>query len=141
MHQGILSQAASTVSPASLRSSAAVRKHFASRRGLLLLFDDVLVFAPDGHLIADTPELPARAALNTADRQYFKQVLLTKRPVIGDPVISKIRKEAIVQIAAPVLDANGNVAAVVVGVLRLGKSNFLGGLAVAKVARPAISSP
>ena len=99
------------------------------------LFDVVLVFAPNGQLIADYPELSARKGLNTRDRSYFKQVLATQRPVISAPVVSKTRREPIIQMAAPVMDSKGQVAAVIVGVIRLYKPNFLGNLGDTKIGK------
>ena len=83
-----------------LKSPSEVRRYYATHPLIMNTFDDLLVFAPNGQLIADAPELPARKALNTGDRSFFKQVIASKRAVISEPVISKIRREPIIQMAA-----------------------------------------
>ena len=121
--------------PEMLTAPARVREYYAHRPIIMGLFDDILVFMPNGQLIADYPELPARKALNTADRAFFREVLASKRPVIAEPVISKIRREPIIQMAAPIMDGKGNLAAVVVGVIRLSRPNYLGNLGETKIGK------
>lgn len=121
--------------PAMLSTPARIREYYAHRPVIMSLFDDILVFMPNGQLIADSPELPARKALNTADRAFFQEVLATQRPVISEPVISKTRREPIIQMAAPIMDGKGNLAGVVVGVIRLYKPNFLGNLGETKIGK------
>lgn len=121
--------------PGLLAAPARIREYYAHRPVIMSLFDDILVFKPNGQLIADSPELPARKALNTADRAFFQEVLATQRAVISEPVISKTRREPIIQMAAPIMDGKGNLAGVVVGVIRLYKPNFLGNLSDFKVGK------
>ena len=63
------------------------------------------------------PNCPGRTKVSAADRAYFKKVMQTKTAFISEPLIGKTRKEPIVQVVAPILDANGDVQGVLVGVL------------------------
>jgi methyl-accepting chemotaxis protein len=42
------------------------------------------------------------ATSNLADREYFKQVMSSGKPVIADPVISKVDNKAVIVVAAPI---------------------------------------
>ena len=118
-----------------LKSPARIRDYYAHRPVMMGLFDDVLLFAPNGQLIVDFPELPARRAVNAGDRAFFQQVVATRKATISEPVISKARREPIIQMAAPVLDKEGRLAAVMVGVIRLYKPNFLGNLGDTRIGK------
>ena len=115
-----------------LADPARLRAYYAARPALLALFDDLLVVLPNGQVVADLPEKSGRAALNIAARPYFQRLLATRKPVISEPIVSRIDGAPIVQIAAPILTRDGRVAAVLLGVIRLTKSNFLADLASAK---------
>ncbi|USX14493.1 response regulator [Oxalobacteraceae bacterium OTU3CAMAD1] len=104
-------------------------------RAVLALFDDLLVLNPQGMVIADIPVQPGRVGIDASDRAYFQTVMRTRKPLIAEPVIGKSNKQPIVQMVAPVLNANGEVVCVLNGVLRLYKDNVLGHLRTAKVGR------
>ncbi|WP_338768712.1 response regulator [Massilia sp. METH4] len=104
-------------------------------RAVLRLFDDVLVVSPAGAIVADIPALPGRPGISVADRAYFQRVLREKSPLIAEPVIGKSVGQPIVQMVAPVLSEEGEVACVLIGVLRLYRDNLLGHLRTAKVGR------
>jgi diguanylate cyclase (GGDEF)-like protein/PAS domain S-box-containing protein len=132
LHLDLLTQYADAMPRDFTKSREMMRSTLRERTPLLGLYDDILLFGSDGQLIADLPSLPERAQVNTADRPFFQEVLRTARPVISQPVISKIRKEPIIQMAAPIFAPDGHIAAVLVGVIRLNKDNFLAGLGNAK---------
>ncbi|HEX8606785.1 MAG TPA: response regulator [Pseudoduganella sp.] len=112
----------------------ALRAHY-DYRAVLRLFDDILVVSPAGTIVADVPALPGRPGVSVADRAYFQRVLKEKTALIAEPVIGKANKQPIVQMVAPVLNEDGEVACVLVGVLRLYKDNLLGHLRTARVGR------
>jgi PAS domain S-box-containing protein len=121
--------------PPAIAASAEQLRAYYRERAVLSLFDDLLVLGPDGTVLADLPAVPGRVGINAADRAFFQQVMRTRKPMITEPLVGKIRKQPIVQMAAPVFDARGQVVCVLVGVLQLYKDNLLGHLRTAKVGR------
>ncbi len=130
----IITVSARNQPPAIARSADQLRAYYQDR-AVLALFDDLLVLSPQGAIVADLPEVPGRVGIDAADRDYFKTVLRTRKPMITEPLIGRAGKQPIVQMVAPVLDARGEVVCVLVGVLRLYKDNLLGHLRNAKVGR------
>lgn len=131
----LLTRSAGNLPQDALASPEAVREHYRARPGMLNYFDDVLVIAADGRVIADYPEVPGRAALNFAQRPQFMKVLATRAPVIAGPVRGQASGEPIVMMGAPVIGPDGQVKAVVEGVLRLYSKNFVANLANTHVGR------
>ncbi|WP_035823315.1 response regulator [Janthinobacterium sp. RA13] len=121
--------------PPELIARPAQLREYYSRRSMLVLFDDVLVLDAQGAVVADMPEVPGRAGINVAEREYFQTVLRTRQPMITEPMLGKSSGMPIVQMVAPVLTADGQVAGVVIGVLRLYKDNLLGRLRSEKVGK------
>lgn len=67
---------------------------------------------------------------NIADRAYFKQVMSTGKPLITDPIISKVEGKTVISIVAPI-KKNGQITGVIGGTLtvdtlmkRLGEIRF-----------------
>ncbi|MRW90213.1 response regulator [Duganella sp. FT80W] len=119
--------------PPGLASSTDQLRDYYQNRAVLSLFDDLLVLNPQGQVIADLPVVPGRVGIQAADRAYFKNVMRTRKPLISEPIIGRGNKQPVVQMVAPVLDDKGEVACVLIGVLRLYKDNLLGHLRTAKV--------
>ena len=130
----IIAMSARNTPPAIARNPGQLRSYYQDR-AVLALFDDLLVINPEGTVIADLPEVPGRAGIDASDRAYFKTVMRARKPLITEPLIGRAGKQPIVQMVAPVLDANGDVVCLLVGVLRLYKDNLLGHLRNAKVGR------
>jgi two-component system sensor histidine kinase/response regulator len=131
---GIISLSA-TQQPRALANDPAALRGYYRDRAVLSLFDDVLVLDAKGNVIADLPETPGRQGVNASDRDYFKRVMQTRKALITEPLIGRSGKQPIVQMAAPVLDDQGEVVCVLLGVLQLYKDNVLGHLRTAKVGR------
>ncbi|NHQ89226.1 response regulator [Janthinobacterium lividum] len=121
--------------PPELIAQPAQLREYYSRRSMLVLFDDVLVLDAQGAVVADMPEVTGRAGINVAEREYFQTVLRTRQPMITEPMLGKSSGMPIVQMVAPVLAADGQVAGVVIGVLRLYKDNLLGRLRSEKIGK------
>jgi PAS domain S-box-containing protein len=128
----IIAVSARNQPPGIARSTDQLRDYYQDR-AVLALFDDLLVLSPQGQLIADLPVVPGRVGIDASDREYFKTVMRTRKPMITEPLIGKVNKQPIVQMIAPVLNAKGEVVGVLIGVLRLYKDNLLGHLRNAKV--------
>jgi hypothetical protein len=128
----IIAVSARNQPPGIAKSTDQLRDYYQDR-AVLALFDDLLVLNPQGQLIADLPVVPGRVGIDASDREYFKTVMRTRKPMISEPLIGKANKQPIVQMIAPVLNAKGEVTCVLIGVLRLYKDNLLGHLRKAKV--------
>ncbi|WP_258001019.1 response regulator [Janthinobacterium sp. ROICE36] len=121
--------------PPELFAQPARLREYYARRSMLVLFDDVLVLDAQGAIVADMPEVAGRIGINVAERAYFQTVLRTRQPMISEPMLGKSSGMPIVQMVAPVLAADGQVAGVVIGVLRLYKDNLLGRLRSEKIGK------
>src|SRR5450830_1404412 len=121
--------------PPELIARPAQLRDYYSRRAMLVLFDDVLVLDAQGAVVADMPLVTGRIGINVAEREYFQTVLRTRQPMITEPMLGKSSGMPIVQMVAPVLTADGQVAGVVIGVLRLYKDNLLGRLRSEKIGK------
>ena len=131
----VLRRSAELVPTDALGSPERLRGLYEHDAALLALFDDVLVIDATGRVVADVPALPGRAGINAADRGFFQRVMRTGEAIVSEPLLSLHRQEPIINMAAPMRDAAGNVAAVLTGVLRLGKPNVLGRLASERIGR------
>jgi PAS domain S-box-containing protein len=134
MLRDIVSEKARHQPPGMLGSPHRLREHYEASV-LLSLFDDILVLDKRGIIVADLPAVPGRVGVDASDRAYFKTVMRSGRPMIGEPVIGKVSGQPIVQMVAPLRDARGEVDGMLIGVLRLYKDNMLGHLRTAKVGR------
>ncbi len=109
---------------------------YAQYPALLQLFEEVFVIDASGVVTAGYPQKTARVVgLDLGDRAYFKQVLATRKPVVSEPLRGKLTGTPIINVAAPIRDADGRVRAVLVGVLPLTKPNFLGAFSAARIGR------
>nr|WP_314624943.1 response regulator [uncultured Janthinobacterium sp.] len=130
----IITQTARHQPPTLMADPAQLREYY-TQRAMLALFDDVLVLDTQGKVVANVPEVQGRNGVDVADRAYFQTVMRTKQAMITEPMLGKTSHLPIVQMVAPVLDRNGEVAGIVIGVLRLYKDNMLGHLRTAKVGK------
>src|SRR5574343_1399890 len=111
----------------------ALERHLKGKTALLTLFDDLYIFDPNGVLLVDWPIKPGRRLLDMSERDYIKGVRETLKPTISQPIIGKATKQPIVVIAAPVLDKEGKLGAIVGGVLNLYQANLIGALGSRKI--------
>ena len=125
---GALSATAAFMDERDLADPAQIRKQFAERPSLLALFDDLLVQDAKGMVVTDFPQLAGRVGLDASDREFFRQVVANHNTVISEPVLSRTRREPIVNVATPIMARDGRLAGVLVGVIRLYRSTFLGTL-------------
>jgi signal transduction histidine kinase/DNA-binding response OmpR family regulator len=134
----VLARLAKGFPPAELRSRSATREYLLARPALLASFDDLLVLDTDGDPIADFPQLPARTALTADDRASFQQLLSTLQMVVTEPAANASRGQPGLKIMVPIMGAGGQIAGVLVGVLRLENRNLLDGLGDAKVGKSGV---
>jgi len=85
-----------------------------------------LLISKDGEALGDYPPLPGRQGANYADREYFRQAMDQRRVWIGEPVRARKLKRPVVVLSVPVVDAQGEVQAVLAASLDLSAPEFLG---------------
>ena len=95
---------------------------------LLLRFSSVFVTGRDGQVrvLADASGVQ-HPVLNVADRSYFRRTLTERRPIVSEPITSRVNGQLIIILTYPVTGANG-IAAVLSGSLRLSSRDLLSGL-------------
>jgi PAS domain S-box-containing protein len=100
-------------------------------------FDNgIFLFDGRGRLVAELPLGISRAGTDFSYREYLKVTFATKTPFVSDPYISsQSHHHPAIMLTAPVLDAHGNVMAVLGGSIDLMRANFLGGLTQRKIGR------
>ncbi|MFY9510043.1 MAG: cache domain-containing protein, partial [Rubrivivax sp.] len=118
---------------ASLRRSLAggvpAETYLRERPVLSALFTGVGIVAPDGRILATAQGgSVAASGLSIADRPYFRQTLELQRPVVSEPLLSRVSNEPSLQFTMPVLD-EGRTIAVLVASMRLTSRNLLDDLA------------
>ena len=130
-----LTATASTMPRDSLESTSRIRSVFAERPALRAIFDDVVIVGHDGIVVGDFPANHQRIGLDLSSRSYFKRVLATGQPTISEPLSSKLNGEPVIDFVAPIKRADGSIAAVMIGQLRLNKPNLIGQFASARIGR------
>ena len=130
-----LAATAATIPHASLDSTAHMRAILWERPALRSIFDDVQIMSVDGIIRGDFPANDQRIGINVGSRAYFQRVMKTGQPTISEPVARKLDGEPIVSFAAPITGTDGVIVAVMVGVMRLNRPNFIGHLGTSKIGR------
>jgi signal transduction histidine kinase len=74
------------------------------------------VVARDGRLLCTTA---TRRGVNFSDRPYFKRALAAKAPIVGEFTVGRLLPSAVLPIAAPFKDQDGQVAGVVFASIKL----------------------
>jgi diguanylate cyclase (GGDEF)-like protein/PAS domain S-box-containing protein len=129
----VLAGTAAFITDADMAQPARLRDEVHRKPGVLSFFDDLLVLNTSGRIISDFPELAGRVGVDASDRAFFREVVRTHQTVISEPVLGKTRGEPIVQVATPILTLDDRLVGVLVGVIRLYRSSFLGRLGEDKI--------
>jgi diguanylate cyclase (GGDEF)-like protein/PAS domain S-box-containing protein len=88
-------------------------------------FSNLYLAAPDGALVAYVDSAGSRhPPLSLADRDYFRQAVHSRLPVVSPPVAGRISGEPVVIFAQPVV-RDGRLVAVVGGAMRLASRDLL----------------
>ncbi len=128
--QTALAAAGAALPTTRLDDRAALAAYVESQRVLLTLFSVVTVARADGEVVArrDVRGTP-NPGFNLADRAYFRKTLAERRPIVSEPVMARAANEPVIVLTMPVNDADGRIAAVLIGLLRLGSRSLLDDLA------------
>ena len=124
--QRALRASVTTLPPAALDESAAAVAYLEGNAVLRTMFSAIFLVAADGRVVAfsdgdgtrDTP-------MCFADRDYFKNTMAAKRPLISNALMSRVSGEPIIVITMPITGASGEIAGVLGGSLRLSSRSLL----------------
>lgn len=98
-------------------------------------FDNgMFLFDAQGRMIAELPAGVTRSGMDFSYREYLKATFASRRPYVSDPYVSsQSHHHPAIMLTAPVLDARGEVQAVLAGSIDLAQANFIGGIGQRKV--------
>jgi serine phosphatase RsbU (regulator of sigma subunit) len=116
--------------PIATRDPAACNAFLAEMRGAYPMYLNLGVASRDGEMFCSG--LPMTAPVSIADRPYFRAILDTRRFTIGEYQVGRVTLVPAINFAEPVLDAAGNVQAVLFAAQSL---NWLG-VALANIEFP-----
>ena len=124
--QRALRASVTTLPPAALDESAAAVAYLEGNAVLRTMFSAIFLVAADGRVVAfsdgdgtrDTP-------MSFADRDYFKNTMAAKRPLISNALMSRVSGEPIIVFTMPITGASGEIAGVLGGSLRLSSRSLL----------------
>ncbi len=124
--QRALRGAALQMSAATLADRDRVGEFVAGQSVLATLFSGVFFAATDGTIVVINDERGVRdPRTSIADRDYFKDTVRERRPMIGGIGLSRVSNEPIVVLTMPVFGGDGSVAGVLGGSLRLSSRSLV----------------
>lgn len=134
-HQKMLAGFAGHIPCTILHDPRAIERFIDDRPALRQMFDtNVLVFSPEGRLLAETAQRPSRTGQDFSYRDYIRETRRLKKPYISKSFESKLPDQPpVVIFTAPILDEQGEVRAIVAGSINLLRQNLLGRLAHTKI--------
>ena len=121
-----LSAVAANIDAQLLANPAALQAMLERREVIPRLFNHGgLVVDIEGYARASVPLSVGRSGLNFMDYSHTVSVLLTGKPIVGQPIIGKITGEFLIFMAVPIKAPDGRVIGALSGVTDLGVPNFL----------------
>lgn len=120
-----------------LHNPTALERYIAQRPALREIFDsNVLVFSPEGVLLAEAAQRPSRTGMDFSFREYIKETRRQRKPVISQPFESTLPHHApVVMLTVPVFDQQGKMLAIIGGSINLLRPNLLGSLATTSIGK------
>src|SRR5208337_3967056 len=124
-----LTTIADRITPDILANPRRLREFLRDKPLLTTLFQKgCVVISREGIGIADYPVLPGRAGASYSDREYFKEVVATGRPVVGEPGSGRFSQEPVIRFAVPVMTSSGKLVAVLAGYTLASDPSLLGSI-------------
>ena len=131
--QQALAVVAAQMNPQTLADPAALRRFLENRPVLRYQFDSIFVTDANGQMLALYDRKGySRPAVNLADRAYFARAMVEARPVISEPITSRVSAEPLIVLAHPLRangQANGQAFGLLAGGLRLKSRDLLADVA------------
>jgi len=131
----LLTQRAAKITPELISNPTKALVFLQGQSELNQLFDNGLfLFDKNGRMITEFPLGMKRSGTDYSHRDYLASTFATKKPFISDPYTSsQEHHHPAITMTAPIVDAQGNVLAVLGGSLDLLQDNFLGRLTKFKI--------
>jgi len=127
--QNALRAATGQLPVAQLADAAAVRHWLDDQRVLGSLFDGVFLADARLHVIAFVENGAVRSTdIDAADRDYLRRTVRERRSIVSRVGVSRTSGTPMVALTMPVLDADGHVAAVLIGGMKLTSNALLNDL-------------
>ncbi len=124
-----LRAAAQPVDEQVLHDREAQQRYMSQRQVLATLFSTIALVDLDGKvLVLRDGAAIGHPDIQVGDRPYFLTTRQQVRPMISEPLIGRVSREAIVALTMPVLAPDGRLRAVLLGTLRLNSSDLLYGM-------------
>ncbi len=104
-------------------------------------FDNGLfVFNPEGLIVAELPLELERVGKDFSFREYFKQTIATRKPLVSDPYISSQKQHhPAIMFTAPIYTSSGTLLGVLGGSADLSSSAFVGSISSVKMGKKGYS--
>jgi diguanylate cyclase (GGDEF)-like protein len=133
----LIKKLADAVPVSLLQQPTALAAWLADRQHYTGLFDDSLLALPSHGVgvLASTSAWSGSVSPDFPQEQWFQDVLLSREPVISKPLRAAIGGGPIIIMAAPILDTEGRVTAILAGVSRLDAPGFLQALQVNRLGK------
>lgn len=125
--QTALEKVAAQITPATLADGTAAQAFLKQHPFFLNLFNHgVVILGADGRAVADMPSVAGRVGSDYADVDSVNTALRHGRASVSRPMLGKVLKTPVFNLASPIRDASGRVIGALFGVISLDKPNFLG---------------
>lgn len=130
--QKALGIVAAQLPAAALASDAALSEFFEGKPVFRSLFSNIFIARPGGQVVFYLDDKGVqRLELSIADRPYFQRTLAERRPIVSDPVPSRVSGLPVVVLTQPLYDAS-RLHAVLAGALNLSERRLLSHLVEAR---------
>ncbi|PLX92077.1 MAG: hypothetical protein C0621_10005 [Desulfuromonas sp.] len=128
--QGFLNSLVELADLDDFRTAEAAQKFLEAHNDNLNLFDNsLLVYSPDGTIIAMNPHDASVVGRNFSDRAYYRNTVETGYPYISKPFVSRQQHgHKILLFTHPVFDRQHRLIAILAGSIDLARPNALGAL-------------
>ena len=122
-----LKKVAGSLPLALLDQGGQLQKYLDERLILPTMFSNVLVYGPDGVVLAAAPSPERYVGKDLGHLEYIVRTLQTRQPTISKPFVSPVSGEPLVVMTAPVLDQQGRLRAILGGSQYLLRDNLFAG--------------
>ena len=110
-----LKRFAASITPDLLADPVELQRYLEQREIIRAAFDMNLTFANrEGIIVADHPLAVERLGRSVKDRPYFEDPMASGKTVIGSPIMGRLSQKPFVPMSAPVRDAAGAIAGVLI---------------------------